>query len=351
MTSQTIASDLPPPPNNPSGHAPPRRPASARRTSSLDMSWPDGEYGTPMRVEGRARDILTPLAGGDARLMTEDLLLSVIDSERTIIEIAATPPRPGIEGLVGVRGGGYLRQALADVLPGERRAGTPLSLLIDDLSGGSLVAGWAWSQWRDDWLPREYASGDKEEARRMRHERMHSICIGFRPGSSALDDLYGKYQNSTPVPGLANPQDPQGWHPMPEYATPSLRRARRIDVWRDHFKDEPTRGGLIHIDAMFQDSATTPHGGRTAIHEYCVRATADPQTLTLTSLVADPRTLPYPECPSAVGNVGRLVGTPLADLRHEVLDKLRRVDGCTHLNDVLRALAEVPVLVGYLDQA
>jgi hypothetical protein len=45
------------------------------------------------------------------------------------------------------------------------------------------------------------------------------------------------------------------------------------------------------------------------------------------------------------------VGTPLADLRHEVLDKLRRVDGCTHLNDVLRALAEVPVLVGYLDQA
>lgn len=46
-----------------------------------------------------------------------------------------------------------------------------------------------------------------------------------------------------------------------------------------------------------------------------------------------------------VANVGRMVGTPLTDLRTAVLEQLKGIDGCTHLNDVLRSLAEVPVLV------
>jgi hypothetical protein len=52
--------------------------------------------------------------------------------------------------------------------------------------------------------------------------------------------------------------------------------------------------------------------------------------------------LPYP---MAVANVGRMVGTPLTDLRTAVLEQLNGIDGSTHLNDVLRSLAEVPVLV------
>jgi hypothetical protein len=32
-----------------------------------------------------------------------------------------------------------------------------------------------------------------------------------------------------------------------------------------------------------------------------------------------------------------------------VLDRLAKTNGCTHLNDALRALAEVPVLLGQLD--
>jgi hypothetical protein len=43
-------------------------------------------------------------------------------------------------------------------------------------------------------------------------------------------------------------------------------------------------------------------------------------------------------------------GTPLRALRREVLDRLRLTDCCTHLNDGLRALAEVPVLVDALSQ-
>jgi hypothetical protein len=38
-------------------------------------------------------------------------------------------------------------------------------------------------------------------------------------------------------------------------------------------------------------------------------------------------------------------------LRHVVLERLARTKGCTHLNDALRALAEVPVLAERLATA
>jgi hypothetical protein len=40
----------------------------------------------------------------------------------------------------------------------------------------------------------------------------------------------------------------------------------------------------------------------------------------------------------------------LADLRQLVLERLRGTAGCTHLNDALRALAEVPHLVALLER-
>jgi hypothetical protein len=40
-----------------------------------------------------------------------------------------------------------------------------------------------------------------------------------------------------------------------------------------------------------------------------------------------------------------MIGTPLRELRQEVLERLRGTLGCTHLNDVLRALAEVPQML------
>ena len=66
------------------------------------------------------------------------------------------------------------------------------------------------------------------------------------------------------------------------------------------------------------------------------------------SVVARPGTLPYKECRAAPVNVDALVGVPLVDLRNEVLLTLRKTAGCTHLNDMLRALAEVPALASHL---
>jgi hypothetical protein len=54
------------------------------------------------------------------------------------------------------------------------------------------------------------------------------------------------------------------------------------------------------------------------------------------------------ECPSAAARALDLLGAPLAELRNVVLERLARTSGCTHLNDALRALAEVPVLLAGL---
>jgi hypothetical protein len=61
--------------------------------------------------------------------------------------------------------------------------------------------------------------------------------------------------------------------------------------------------------------------------------------------------LPYGECPLAVTHVAALTGLPLRDLRGAVLERLRGPLGCTHLNDMLRALAAVPALARQLPSA
>ena len=163
-----------------------------------------------------------------------------------------------------------------------------------------------------------------------------NICSGLRTGSSGL----GMGAEGTDAGVLRDPADPEGWHEFPATPGTAMRRARRIDIWRDT---------LIHIDAHFQDSATTPSGPRAALHEYRIRATADPVSLELLSLEAEPRVLPFSECPAAAANARRMVGKTLAELREAVLVELRGVAGCTHLNDALRALADVPVLLRHIE--
>ena len=76
-----------------------------------------------------------------------------------------------------------------------------------------------------------------------------------------------------------------------------------------------------------------------------IHATADLTSGRLETLDATPHILPFRECPSAVAAARTLAGSPINALRDVVLERLARTDGCTHLNDALRALAEVPVLI------
>src|SRR5581483_10187832 len=58
--------------SNPMGPAPLRRPGSIRRTSTIDVDWPEGRVEGPLRARGRARDLFTPASGAQSRVLAED---------------------------------------------------------------------------------------------------------------------------------------------------------------------------------------------------------------------------------------------------------------------------------------
>jgi hypothetical protein len=304
-----------------------------RRTSSIDVSWPDGQAGNRHLV-GRARDVVTLRSGGAPIVQTEDSFEAFIKPDRTIVAIEAEPARPALSRLNDERGGGRLREAIESIVPEERRNATPLYLLLDDISGVSLVSSWAWSQWDVDWLTTARAAMQGVDFAEYFRSRV-GICSGFAPGSSAFNLQADR--SGALAPDLRNPDDAQGWHAFTRQDDgPGMRRARRIDVWVDD---------VIVVDSAFQDSASRPEGGRAVVHEYSLTATADANTFRLLSIEAKPRVLPFAECPGAALNVSRLVGSEMSALRETVLGALKGTAGCTHLNDALRALAEVPALV------
>lgn len=320
------------------GYAPLRHPGSIRRTTSIDSDWPEG-YGKPWQMIGRARDLLTPFDNSEPTVLATGGFRILASPLREILEIAITPDHADVQQLVGVRAGGSSRLSIAAVL-GDLR-GTPTFQVLDDFAGASLVAGWIWSKWTDDWIAR--ATRQTAEMSGAASRRMLNICAGFAEGGSsfAADGRPNNIdQSSTEVGPLENPDDAAGWHAMPYQEGPRKRRSRRIDLWR--------QDGMIKVDAGFQDSGSNPDGGRTAIHEYRVHAEVDEQSGVLTTLQVLPLILPYRECPGASVKATRMIGHKVADFRNDVLETLPGTLGCTHLNDVLRALADVPVLAEQL---
>jgi hypothetical protein len=299
------------------------------------MTWPGG-LGTDLLLTGRARDLLTPLDGEPVVVNHSDLRV-VTGRQRDIRSVHADPAPGGLERLVGSRAGGNLRATIARELPDEVAGGTPLYLLLDDVAGSTLISGFAFLRWSDR------VPAIKARLENAPRPVMRGICAGFRDGASSLlsdGSLSGLRQNTAEPGPLVDPADPLGWHVVDAQPEIAMRRARRIDVWE--------QDGVLGVDAMFRDSCWDPGGAEAVIHEYQIFATADPETGVLLSVEAVPRVLPYVECPEAAANAGWMTGTDLREMRTKVLERLRATDCCTHLNDGLRSLAEVPVLAAAL---
>lgn len=287
-------------------------------------------------IHGRVRDLLTGSELVDHTVIAKATAETALDAERIITAISASPHHERLREVVGQKAGNHLRLFIRETMPEMIAAADPLYLALDDLSGTSLVSNWALVHWTGNWMGGTRERISDAAVAQLVADRVN-VCWGLAEGNSGFQPGVGGHRHdSAPGGELRNPADPQGWHEFPEIAGPSFRRARRIDVWRE--------GERIEIETAFQDSAPSPEGKRFALHEYSLRLSADASDMTIRSLVATPHILPFFECPGATANAQKLVGTPLGAIRDTVLANLRGTEGCTHLNDMLRALGDVPNL-------
>lgn len=321
-------------PKSPVAGTPRREPGSVRRTASIDSARPEGWSGR-VDLTARARDLLTR-ADGSPRTLACDGFTAMLSADRVLRAIAHGDARLG--SLVGLPvSGGFRARALA-LLADEAARGSLLNLLLDDLPGASLVAGYALQrdpEWPSRRVAAEHLSG------------MDDLCAGWGRDATILQVV--RAEGVIPVPTtapveVAHDDDPDGWHELPRLAAGSMRRARRIDV----VADDDTRA-TVAFDVHFRDSHVDAHDGEGAVHEYTVRGRFAPATRTIVAIEGAAPVLPWTECPGALVSVVRIAGTTTDDLRARVRRDFTGPATCTHLNDVLRSLADLPALAAMLE--
>ncbi|HLN18416.1 MAG TPA: DUF2889 domain-containing protein [Acidimicrobiales bacterium] len=323
-------------PHDPTTTTPPRLPGSVRRTSSIDISRPFGILGD-LVVEARARDLLTRADATPVLQGIAHLRVTVDGKTRNLTEFEATPPDPALEQLLGVMVGPGFRGKVDEALPHQREAHSLLYLLLDDLPGASLISGYAMLR-----------GGAFEGMRKPRaNEALFAradMCAGWASDATMMVTMRAKGENPTPVgppaPVVEPEDDPLACHPLSPLPPHAVRRRRRLDVVAPRGADE-----LHQLDIFFRDSHVDAEGLETVLHEYTVHGNVDAATRRIVDLSATAQVLPWTECPGALGSAARLVGEPLEGLRPKVRQEFSGVTTCTHLNDTLRGITDVGVLI------
>jgi len=310
---------------------PPRAPRSARRTTSIDATRPDGLRGR-LVVDVRGQDVVTNAAGAATVVDRVHVVVEMADPWGAITSVTAHADGRALDDLVGVPiRGGYGRR-LAEMLPDKAERRTLLYSAIEDLSAGVLVSGY--SVLHAGLVDESYGTGEERAAHQA------DICIGWATGNPLVEHLRHTGVTACPM-GPAAPtiegDDPHGWHPMEPLGTYTVRRRRRLDV---HATDD----GLV-VDSHFRDSCNRPDGEH-IMHEYLVDTRiADDRVAAVT---VDPRVLPWHECPGAVASAQGVVGVPVDDIAVRARRELVGPSTCTHLTSTLRCLADVTALTGLL---
>ncbi|MCU1586582.1 MAG: hypothetical protein JWN31_75, partial [Frankiales bacterium] len=166
---------------------------------------------------------------------------------------------------------------------------------------------------------------------------MRDLCAGWASGATPMRSIDAG--GPVPMPALVpvpveDSADLLAHEPRPALLPGRLRRSRRIDV---------VPGDVLTVDATFRDSWVDPTDGEGILHEYVVTASVDLDG-TVLAISADPRVLPYGECPRAVASPQVLVGAHIGSAAEAMPVDLSGTSSCTHLNDLLRSLACVPAL-------
>jgi hypothetical protein len=320
-------------------------PGSVRRTVTVDILRPHG-LDAELVLIGRGRDLLTA-ADGTTRVLDAAEVEATIDyaDAQRVTAISSDPAIPDLEQLVGRSSSTGFRAAIDVAVAGHDVVGRPVYQLLDDLPVATLISGYA---------PQHAMAQSDTWADATKRTPMHKtapeglamlqqadLCAGWKAGGTIMQ---GFAENNPPVvtgpdaPSLDDGDDPSAWHELPgPLPVDGMRRRRRIDVLPS------ADGSTWSVDAHFRDSYND-EWGETVVHEYTMRATVDAASETVLDAEATPRVLPWFECPEAAASAGRLAGRSLASLRAGVRAEFLGASTCTHLNDMLRALADVGVL-------
>lgn len=334
-----------------------RQPGSIRRTSSIDTSRPDG-LGGELAVVARARDLVTSTAS-EASVVGELEIVARLDgSNRRVLSISSTPPREGLDQLVGLHVGPGFRAQVNKIFPGEQEAGSLFHLLLDDLPGALLVSGYGAQRAGLFERPREQqTSGEPGRSAEPRPESkpdpakvtlaQDDLCAGWAREGTMMVAIRTTGEIPValgpPAPSLEREDDPLGWHAMDPLGPHAMRRRRCLDV------AVVTDDGRTHrVDGHFRDSHMDPTDGESVVHEYSVTGGIDVDAGRIVEISARAHVLPWMECPGAVASAGRLAGLPIAEVRGRVRREFSGTSTCTHLNDTLRSLGDLTYLVDQL---
>ncbi len=335
--------------HDPTPHTPDRAPGSVRRTTTVDMLRPGGVDGELLLI-GVGRDLVTSRDGSpevvDAG--TFEATVDYADAQR-VVALASIPVVAGLDQLLGRSASTGFRAALNDVVAGQSLVGRPVYQLLDDLPVATLISGYSPQQA----MAAQGAGRDAPTRTMLRRApegleliQQADLCAGWKAGGTIM---LGMAAGTPPVvtgpdaPVLDRADDPWAWHEVPgDLPALGMRRRRRIDV-----VPAPEVDTML-VDAHFRDSHMDDEGTETVVHEYVVRVVLDAHDLRVVESSATPRVLPWSECPEAAGSADRLVGRTLDGLRAGVRAEFLGTSTCTHLNDALRALEDVPALVGHL---
>lgn len=303
-----------------------------RRTSTIDTHPDEAQGSRPgaARVDLRARDAVATEAGGIDVLGEVRLTARLADQVVGDIEpISSSPPVGRLDALRGCRVGPGFRSKVGQLFPGEVQRASLLHLLLDDWVGAALVSGYA-TQYTAIVL------GIEQKMPPGVADRMAGICAGFAPQAS----LIGYARQHDVIPTGRGPEAPalDGLHDVEPLGARGMRRFRRLDMW-------PTDSGQVAFDAHFRDSHMDDDRVETIVHEYTVAGTVETATRTITSVSAEVRVLPWQECPGAIGSAARIEGMTLTELRGRVRGEFVGTSTCTHLNDTLRAIADLDALL------
>ena len=322
------------------------------------------EWTVALPIVGGARDLRTG-PDGSTTVLAEARVEAAFDTGRRLVELQSTPAVDWLDDLIGTRAGGGFRRRLDEVVPPEE-AGSLVRQVLDDMPAGLLISGYAFMR-----LARRQGHAPSSLTPPDVLDRMVDLCSGWRAGGVAaesigtghgipmqdcppapeLHGLLAQPRRREPLPstsatrseagdtGTAASDDPWAWHATDPLPSDHMRRRRCLDLRSEE-------DGAFSIWAMFRDTVGEPEGGEAVLHEYAVEATG--RDGVLTEVRADPRVLPFPECPGAAAHVADLAGIAVADLPVAVPDTLVGIASCTHLNDLLRALGG---LAGLFDAA